>query len=207
MRASGARKPWVMPPRRRSRLLSPQRRKAMPPAKTLRELGLAKGMILLDVGCGPGFFTLPACRIVGRRGAVLACDISPIMLRETRQKAREAGHENIELRRNRDPHIPFPDSVADIALLAFVTHETRSIQGLLSEARRALKPGGRIVLMEWHVHETDHGPPLWTRIAPNDLKSEVRAAGFTGALSQNNDADTYRVTARAPLLGSGRGRR
>lgn len=179
----------------------------MPPAKTLRELGLAKGMTLLDVGCGPGFFTLPACRIAGRGGAVLACDISPVMLRETRQKAREAGYENLNLRRNRDPEVPFPAAAADIALLAFVIHETRSIQGLLSEVRRALKPGGRIVLMEWHVHETEHGPPLWTRIAPNDLKREVRAAGFTGMRAQDHDADTYRVTARAPLRGSGRGRR
>lgn len=171
----------------------------MPPVKTLKELGLKKGMALLDIGCGPGFFTLPACRIAGPRGAVLACDISPIMLRETRQKAREAGYENLKIRRNRDPDIPFPDDAADIALLAFVIHETQSIQGLLAETRRVLKPGGRIVLMEWHVHETASGPPLWTRLAPKELKKEVRAAGFSGVRSLNHNADTYRVIAKSPL--------
>lgn len=59
----------------------------MPPAKTLRGLGLGRGMSFLDVGCGPGYFSIPACGVVGKYGRVLACDVSPVMVKEVRERA------------------------------------------------------------------------------------------------------------------------
>ncbi len=160
------RRPWVLSVRRRAALLTAARRRAMPPAATLRKLGLRRGMSFLDVGCGPGYFTLPASRIVGKEGAVLACDISPTMLREVRQRARRGGARYLALRRCRDTEIPFADGCSDMALLAFVVHEASSVGAMLSETRRALRPGGTAAFIEWHPRPTAYGPPQWARFRP-----------------------------------------
>lgn len=168
----------------------------MPPAKTLRALGLKRGMTFLDVGCGPGFFTFPACGIVGKRGEVLACDTSPAMLRAAREEAYENGLNNLKLKKSRDPEIPFSEKCADMAMLGFVLHETGSIKRFLSEVRRVLKKGGWAVLMEWHPRPTDYGPPLWARLSPLETRRAVRAAGLAVSCSWSYDNDTYFVVAR-----------
>ncbi len=177
-------------------LVSGRRRRIMPPAKTLRALGLGSGMTFLDAGCGPGFFTFPACGIVGKRGEVLACDTSPAMLRAARKKANEIGLENLKLKKSKDPEIPFPDKCADVVMLGFVLHETGSIKRFLSGVRRVLKPGGWVILMEWHPRPTDYGPPLWARLSLLETRRAVRAAGMAVSGSWSYDDDTYFVVAR-----------
>ncbi len=177
----------------------------MPPTKTLRALGLGRGMTFLDVGCGPGFFTLPACRVVGKRGEVLACDTSPAMLRAARKEANELTAGNLKLKRTNDPKIPFADECADMAMLGFVLHETESMRQILSETRRVLRPGGRVVVMEWHRRQTDYGPPMWARLSPQETKREVRAAGLSVVQSWDYDDDTYFVVARHRNTGSNSG--
>lgn len=162
-------------------------------------------MTLLDVGCGPGFFTFPACRIVGKPGEVLACDTSPAMLRAAREKVKETGIGNLILKKSKDPGIPFPDKCADIAMLGFVLHETASIKRFFSEVRRVLRPGGWAVVMEWHPRPTDYGPPLWARLGMQETKRAVRAAGMSVAHSWSYDDDTYFVVMRHKNIRSGVG--
>lgn len=194
--ASGERKNWVMPPNKMSLLVSNHRRRIMPPTKTLRALGLRNGLTLLDAGCGPGFFTVPACRVVGKSGRVLACDTSLKMLRATRQRAKEIGVGNLQLKKSRDPVLPFPDDCADMVMLGFVLHETTSIRRFLAEARRVLRPGGRAVLMEWHPRQTDYGPPLWARLSAQETKRAARGVGLSVVGAWSFDDDTYFVMAR-----------
>ncbi|MEE9276040.1 MAG: class I SAM-dependent methyltransferase [bacterium] len=195
-RPAETRKNWIIPPARRGRLVSAHRRRRMPPAKTLRAFGLERGKTLLDVGCGPGYFSIPACRIVGPAGAVLACDISPIMLRDARRGAKEAGAANLRLRRCKDPEIPFPDASADLALLAFVVHETASVEGILAETRRVLRPGGRAAFLEWHPRETEQGPPVGARLGKSDLTLRLGEAGFAVSRSGSLNPETYFLLAR-----------
>ena len=170
----------------------------MPPTKVLRAMGLRRGMTLLDVGCGPGFFSLPACRVVGKSGRVLASDTSPAVLRALRKNSKEIGFKNLHLKKSADPEIPFPDGCADMAMLGFVLHETARTDRFLSETMRTLRPGGRAVILEWHPILTEYGPPLWARLDAGETKRMVRKAGFVVERSWSFDDDTYFVVARRP---------
>ncbi len=185
-----------MPPGRMSLLVSGRRRRIMPPTKTLRALGLRRGMTMVDVGCGPGFFCLPACRVVGKAGRVIACDSSPTMLRALRKASKERGLKNLKLQKTRDPEIPCPDGCADLAMLGFVLHETASVLRFLREVARVLRPGGRAAVMEWHPIETEYGPPLRARLSMLETKRAVREAGLLVDTAWDFDDDTYFVVAR-----------
>ena len=187
---------WVMPPSKMSLLVSRQRHRIMPPTKTLRALGLKRGMTLLDVGCGPGFFTIPGCRVVGKGGQVFACDTSPMMLRAVRKKVKDKDFHNVTFKESKDPEIPFLDSCADLVMVSFVLHETKSIKRFLVEALRVLRPGGQAVVMEWHPRLTEYGPPLGSRLSTQETKREMRAAGFSISDSWDFDDDTYFVVGR-----------
>lgn len=191
------RKAWKFPVRRRRLLLTAQRRRVMPPAKTLRALGLARGMCFLDVGCGPGYFAVPACGVVGKYGRVLACDVSPVMLREVRAGARARGYANLTARRCEGCLIPFPDAVADFALLAFVAHGVADLRALFGELRRALRRTGTLVAVEWHKRQMDMGPPHDARLAPAELTAELREAGFQEPRWWDFDGNTYFASAQA----------
>ena len=193
-----ARKPWTLPVRNRRLLLTRGRYRAMPPVKTLRALGLKRGMSFLDIGCGPGYFAIPACGVVGKYGRVLACDVSPVMIAELRAGARERGRANLTAKRNPVSRIPFPDACADFALIAFVLHGVADIHPLLAESRRAMKRGAAIVLLNWHKKHMDMGPPLESRLEPEELVSELREAGFREARWWDFDGNTYFTSAQAP---------
>ncbi len=192
------REEWTFPVRLRRLLLTPQRRRIMPPAKTLRGLGLRRGMRFLDVGCGPGYFAIPACGVVGKYGRVLACDVSPVMLKEVRTGASERGYAHLTARRCENFAVPFPDEIADFALLAFVVHGMADPQALLRESRRAMQKRGAIVLIEWHKKQMEVGPPFRSRFRPEALTGELRKAGFLNARWWNFDGNTYFASAHAP---------
>ena len=170
----------------------------MPPVKTLRALGLKRGMGFLDIGCGPGYFAIPACRIVGKHGRVFACDVSPVMITELRAGAKERGYANLTAKRNQGSRIPFPDACADFVLIAFVLHGLADIQALLAESSRAMKKGAAITLIDWHKKPMDMGPPLEARFEPRELVAELREAGFRKARWWDFDGNTYFAAASAP---------
>ena len=200
-----ARKHWIMPPKLMPRLVSTARHKIMPPTKTLRALGLRRGMAFMDAGCGPGFFTLPACRIVGASGQVLASDISPAMVRELRFRSKQSGIKNLLVKKSNDPNIPFPDKSADMVMLGFVLHESAEVEVFLSGVERALRPGGRLVGSEWHPRETEYGPPLWARLDIGETKRLLRGSGMSIVASWSFDDDTYFVMAHRKSRAKGVG--
>ena len=133
---------WIFPPEELARLVRPQRFRRCPPFKTLRMMGLRKGMDVADIGCGPGFWTLPAARIAGAAARVYACDISPRMLAAARQRASADGHTNITFKRSRTYQVPFAPAWADFCIMSYVLHEVDDPPRLLAEAARVLRPEG-----------------------------------------------------------------
>lgn len=73
-------------PENKGKLDNPERRKLLPPEEVLLELGLKKGQNMADIGCGIGYFTIPAGEIVGREAKVYGVDILEEMLRELDQR-------------------------------------------------------------------------------------------------------------------------
>ncbi|MGH2486323.1 MAG: class I SAM-dependent methyltransferase, partial [Ktedonobacterales bacterium] len=88
--------------RKRQSLLSEERELALKPEKLLRELGLKEGNTMADIGCGPGFFTVPAAQIVGEKGVVLAADVQGEMLSAVKSHITEKGLKNVRVVKTSD---------------------------------------------------------------------------------------------------------
>jgi ubiquinone/menaquinone biosynthesis C-methylase UbiE len=140
---------------------------------------VARGHRLLDVGAGPGFFALPAAARVAPEGLVIACDISAEMLHRLSERAEAAGcAAAILLVRCEEAALPLHDRQCDRALLANVLHEAAAPVGLLAEVRRVLRPGGRLLVVDWKPEATEMGPPAAERLAPDQAAAFLREAGF-----------------------------
>lgn len=138
----------VFNPAEKAKLESPERYKILPPFKTLKVMCLKEDDIMIDVGCGTGYFTLPASEITGPSGRVIGVDISEEMLDEVRNKINGKGH-NIDLMLSDNIVLPVKDSHGTFALLANVLHEADDMMAMLAETKRVLKPGGRLAIIEW----------------------------------------------------------
>lgn len=117
-------------------------------AVIVRQLELRPGMVVLDMGCGPGRLTLPLAREVGPTGKVVAVDIQAGMLQRLRDKARTAGLANIEFIRAAAGEAGLQRDCFDRALLVTVLGEIPDRGAALKEIMTALKPGGILSLTE-----------------------------------------------------------
>jgi SAM-dependent methyltransferase len=132
-------------------LVTPLRRFVHDPRRVLA--GLARpGDTVIDVGCGPGYFTLPLAEMVGVGGRVVAVDLQPAMLEQVRVRAARAG-----LAERIEPHPCTADGLGDLpiadAMLAFaVVHELPDVARFCGAAAAALRHGGRLLLVEPRGH-------------------------------------------------------
>lgn len=164
--------------RMRHQLLTEERHEALRPATLLRKLGLKRGDTVADVGCGPGFFTVPAAEIVGPDGLVLAADVQGEMLSAVKSRVAEQGLTNVRVVKTSDTEVPIPTGTCDFVLLAFVLNEIGQRASFLHRIGRLLKPGGRIAVLEWEAHEQSDGPPLVQRIPQDVLLEDAHSAGL-----------------------------
>ena len=112
------------------------------PFKVLVNAGLEPGQRVLEVGCGPGFFTLPAAHIVGEKGSVLALDISPAAVEHVRRKIREAGVTNAEVILADAASTGLPAASFDLAFVFGFARARGDMTAIWRELHRLLKPGG-----------------------------------------------------------------
>jgi ubiquinone/menaquinone biosynthesis C-methylase UbiE len=144
----------------------------------LRSLGLKEGRVMADLGCGPGFFTLPAAELVGPSGKVYAVDVQQEMVDDLRSRLAAQDITNVLVRRSSELEPSLPPRSVDLALLAFMLHEVDQRSQFLLAARRLLKPDGCVAVMEWEKVETPVGPPLETRITADEVIADATAAGL-----------------------------
>ena len=141
--------------------MSGERRSYQDPFKISRAVGVRKGMTVVDMGCGPGFFTLPLAKLVGARGLVYAVEANRTMLRHLRDNIRKTGANGGRIRivHADVSRTGIPAGSADIVLLARVLHDIEDKKGFLREVRRICKPGGKVVDLDWKKIRMTHGPP------------------------------------------------
>lgn len=127
------------------------------PYRILRAIGVKEGQTVLDVGCGPGFFTIPAAKLVGETGKVIALDNHPLAVRRVEKKAKNAGLQNVQPLLADAAETGLPEASVDLAFLFGFVHAINSeFSDVLHELQRILKPGGKIVIEKtpW-VKESD----------------------------------------------------
>jgi ubiquinone/menaquinone biosynthesis C-methylase UbiE len=134
-------------------LATPLRRLFTDPKRILRGL-IAEGDHALDLGCGPGFFTLPMADMVGPRGRVTAIDLQVEMLDMLKKRAEHCGNsERIRLRQCTADSIGALDP-ADFALAFHMVHEVPDVARFMGEVAGTLRSGGRLLLVEPRGHVT-----------------------------------------------------
>lgn len=179
-------------PKHIERLLRAERYRDIVPDKLLSESGLKEGERFVDIGCGPGFFTIPASRIVGKSGRVYAVDTQPEMLSELKKRGLP---QNVEPVKSAEKKIPLPAACADFALIAYVLHETEDRAGFLKEARRLLRAGGVLLLIDWKKKKEEHGPPFKERLSKGAALGLVEQAGFAVIKKTDLNPSHYRFLA------------
>ncbi|HEY3314243.1 MAG TPA: methyltransferase domain-containing protein [Bacillota bacterium] len=171
-----------------------QRARLLPVDAVLAGLLRSDAEILADLGCGYGFFTIPAAKRL-RRGRVVALDTDPEALDEARKGFAEAGLTNVEFVLSRPDRIPLADGSVTAALLSTVLHEVGDKPRFLTEVRRILSRSGRLSVVEFHKQEMPFGPPLGDRLTEEQTADLLRGAGLVVVETSRLSDAFYQVIA------------
>jgi len=133
------------------------------PDKLLKAAGLKQGQKVLEVGCGPGFFTLPAAKIVGEEGFVYAVDVHPLAIERVKEKImkEEIKHVTPLLANASDSGLP--DRSIDLAFLFGLQYIAGGLGNVISELHRILKPGGVLSLNNAQLNMYNRKQGLYKR--------------------------------------------
>ena len=112
------------------------------PYKVLKAAGLEPGQKVLEVGCGPGFFTIPAARIVREKGSIYALDVNPLAVERVQQKIEKEGVTNVKTILADAAQTGLPDQSFDLVFLFGFAHPIGNMENIWTELHRLLKPEG-----------------------------------------------------------------
>jgi ubiquinone/menaquinone biosynthesis C-methylase UbiE len=173
-----------------------ERRTWQNPEEILTTIGLKAGHTIVDIGCGEGFFTLPAARIVGPKGLVYAIDSNPQSMARLEKKAAEDGLNNILLTLKEAESSLVCEGCADFIFFGIVLHDFRDPDKVLLNARQMLKPGGCLINLDWKKEPMRLGPPLEKRFDIGTAAAMLKKAGFGVEKSENWGLYNYLMTAK-----------
>lgn len=147
-------RPYVCPAELAGTLDNFFRRLVHKPRKIL-EPYIRKGMTVLDLGCGPGYFTAELAKMVGEEGRVIAADLQQGMLEKVTRRIR-----GTDLEKRIEIHICQSDRIGiygrvDFVLAFWMVHEVPDQQRMFEELKSLLNPGGRIWIIEPKIHVTE----------------------------------------------------
>src|SRR5688500_18302078 len=156
---------------------------------TLEATQVRDGAVVADVGAGDGFFTKRLAGAVGAEGRVFAVDVGADALRRLRKRVADEALSNVEVIEGAVDDPKLPAASIDAALIVNAYHEMTEHQAMLTKIRAALKPGGRLVIVEpISRSRRDSRRDEQTRnheIAADFVREDARAAGFTQVLLQD----------------------
>jgi len=152
------------------------------PQHNLKQLGLHEGDIVVDLGAGTGAYTVAAARDVGGSGRVYAVEVQKDFLQKIKDVANDAGFSNVETLWGdieRVGKTKIGDRIADAAIIANVLFQIEDTGGTLEEVNRILKPGGRVLVVDWKDSYGGMGPQAGDILVYDDAKRMFAEAGFT----------------------------
>ncbi len=168
----------LFPPQDLGLLEAPDRDEWQKPDLIMDTLGIAEGSVVADIGAGGGWFTIRLARRVGPNGLVYAEDIQPLMIEATNRRVAREDLRNVRtvLGTPSDPALP---PGVDVELMVDTFHEMDDPVPLLRNLARALKPGGRLGIVEFTAGGGGPGPDPESRVEPDTVVAAAAAAGFS----------------------------
>lgn len=155
---------------------APERDEWQKPDAVIAALGLAADAHVADVGAGTGYFSVRFARALPE-GRVYAVDVEPGMVEHVRKRAEAEGlgHLQAVLAAPDDPKIPAP---VDVLFLCNTYHHITDREAWFRRARASLKPGGRVVVVDYRPDFDGPGPPPAMRLSADAVVAEMQAAGY-----------------------------
>ena len=149
------------------------------PEEIVKQLNIDKEMTIADFGCGAGYFTIPLAKIA-EQGKVYALDILDTALESVQSRAKleglfniEAKHCNLEIKGNSG----LEDGSIDMVLLANVLFQSSNKAGIIEEAGRILKKGGKMAIIDWKADQP-MGPPENLIVSLDFVKETIKKQGL-----------------------------
>ncbi|MFH0848776.1 MAG: methyltransferase domain-containing protein [archaeon] len=173
-----------------------ERRMWQDPEATLSSVHVQRGSTFIDVGCGDGFFAIPAAKIVGKTGKVYCVDIDDTVIHRLRVKAEKIGLKNMILKIGEAEETVFCESCADTVFFGIVLHDFKDPARVIANAKRMLKPQGRLVNLDWKKESTELGPPRQIRFSQEEVTQLIEKIGFTLEISKEVGPYHYLMVAR-----------
>ena len=143
----------------------------------LPALQLKPGMQVADVGAGTGYFSWRMSRLVGPQGRVFAADVQPEMIGLLRRTMAERGAGNVEPVQSAPNDTGLPAAALDLAILVDVYHELEFPYEVIASVVRALKPGGRLVLVEYRGEDPNVPIKAAHKMTEAQVRAEIAAHG------------------------------
>jgi len=173
----------------------PERRRWQDPEAILSSIGLKAGMTFADIGCGGGFFTLPAARMVGKKGKVYGVDANPAVIAALREQAEKEGLANLYLTIAKAEEAVVCEGCADFIFFSITLHDFHDASLVLKNARRTIKPDGKLIDLDWKK-DGAMGPPPKIRFSDEYASELIKKAGFIIESVENYGPYHYLITAR-----------
>ena len=149
------------------------------PDVALNVLKIPKGASVADIGAGSGFMTVRLAARVGPTGRVFANDVQPQMLNILARRLSDSKITNVTLIEGTIDDPKLPQASVDLEIMVDVYHELSQPQAMLRHLREALKPGGRLVLLEYRKEDPTVPIKPEHKMSVAEAKMEVEAEGFT----------------------------
>lgn len=156
----------------------PEREREEAPSKAIAALGLRAGQVVADVGAGSGYYTVRLAKAVGATGRVVATDLQPGMLDILRAKVARERLANVEVVQGRADDPVLPEKTFDLVLMVDVYHELAAPQIFVRKLKAALKPGGRLVLIEFRREDPRVPIREEHKMSVSQVRDELGADGF-----------------------------
>jgi predicted methyltransferase len=148
------------------------------PDDVMDALGLADGSVVADVGAANGWFSERFSRRVGASGRVYATDVQDVMLDRLRMRVTQKGLLNVQVVHAAYDDPTLPDACCDVIFFSSVYKEIDDRVSYMQKVARALKPDGRVAILEYRLDTKGYGPPRDTRLDANVVIAELASAGF-----------------------------
>lgn len=151
------------------------------PESNIAKLGIYEGMTIADLGAGTGAYTIPLAERVGESGHVYAVEVQKELLTNITHAALDHKLKNIEVIWGDIEHVggtKIMSEAADAVVVSNVLFQAEDKHGLLREAKRILKPGGKLLLIDWKDSFNNLGPTPRMIVSPKVARELCEAAGF-----------------------------
>ncbi|MFB3926639.1 MAG: class I SAM-dependent methyltransferase [Syntrophales bacterium] len=181
-------------PNKLKKLNNPNRLKDIPPDYLWDKLNMESADVLVEIGAGTAFFSVALLKYA-KPSKVYTCDVSKIMIDWVKENI-VPKYPCIIPTKTEEHSIPLDDAIADLIVMINLYHELDDPVLTIGEAYRILKPGGKILIVDWKKQNMTEGPPIQIRCLPEQVIEQLVNSGFNHVKSFNDLAKHFVLTGK-----------